>query len=535
MKHRNKNSVLQRFFEQLGTAVPSEGPACDRVLQRLQNEPVTIEHRFARSSPQLPWPAFALAVVAVVVAVLVPARVLRSAPAVLEDGSGSRSIHYGDVVRGGTLKFADGSRVEVRPESELSLESTNEGPRVKLEKGDVLVSAAKQLVIHTRDMSAVGKVFVVNTKEEGSRVAAFGGETKVQQGTMETTLKPGDQTATNPTMQPQLLSLQVAWSREAQSMLALLQQPPAPRLAFEVASVRLSANAPPTGERGGGGGVRRRNPRPAGEPCGSGGEPVIDPRNFSASETTIHAVITWAYGLDCKIWRGSDHLLGGPDWLKEDGYDIQAVIPQGTPQYSKFQVKNNQASELQKMLQTLLAERFKLVIHRETREMPVYVLSVAKGGPRIIPSPLGKKADVNMITTANGQVVRAPGSAPPRPPGLSIWKDGDDDCCETTSPEGISGTKKAIAYLAGQLALTVGRPVLDRTGLTGEFNYNFIFEPTYSPGLPGPSGPRPAYLPPADTRSISKALEQDLGLKLESTREKIDVFVIDRIERPTEN
>jgi uncharacterized protein (TIGR03435 family) len=235
------------------------------------------------------------------------------------------------------------------------------------------------------------------------------------------------------------------------------------------------------------------------------------------------------------MWRGSDLLFGGPQWTKEDGYDIQALIPAGTPPYTNPQFHERKTPELQRMLQTLLAERFKLVLHRETREMPVYVLSVAKGGPRMIPSNIRKKADVDMITLANGNVVRAPGFGPVALPGISVWKDGDDDCCLSTTPETVYAVKQPMSHLAKMLSYTLGRPVVERTGLTGDFNYYFAFEPTYAPGLPGPSGPRPASLPPADTRSIFTALEQDLGLKLESAREKIDVFVIDRIDRPTEN
>ena len=504
--------------------------ACDRVLQRLQEEEVVPEP-LMQAAPQRRWQVFAIGAAAMVIAVLVPATVLRSAPAVLEDGSGSRSVHYGDVVRGGTLKLSDGSRVEVRPKSKLSLESTNDGPRVLLESGDVLVNAARQLLIQTRDMSAAGKVFLVNAQEEGSRVAVFGGETKVQQGAMETTLKPGDQAVTNPAMEPRLLSQQIAWSREAQSILALLQQAPAsPRLAFDEASIRLHPDATPTGERGVSGGVRRRNPRPAGEPCGSDREPVLDPRRFDASETTVHALITWAYGIDCRLWRGSDLLFGGPQWIKDDGYDIQALIPEGSPRYSNSQFHEHKAPELQRMLQTLLSERFKLVLHRETREMPVYVLSVARGGPRMIPSNVGQKSDVKTITLANGNVVRAPGFGPILSPGLSIWKDGDDDCCLSTTPETITAVKQPLSHLANMLSFILGRPVVERTGLSGEFNLYFAFEPTFPPGIP-----RPPSLPPSDTRSIFTALEQDLGLKLDSGSEKMGVLVIDRIERPTEN
>jgi uncharacterized protein (TIGR03435 family) len=262
---------------------------------------------------------------------------------------------------------------------------------------------------------------------------------------------------------------------------------------------------------------------------------VLDPRRLDANHTTAHALILWAYGLDCTPWRGSDVLFGGAAWTKEDGFDVQAIIPEGTPAYTNPELHAHKAPELQKMLQTMLLERFKLALHREAREVDAYVLSVAKGGPRMVPSPIGKKADVEMVTLSNGNVVRAPGMAPVLS-GLSVWKEGDDDCCTSTTPEGISAVKQPIAHLAKRLAFILGKPVIDRTDLTGNYNFGFVFEPTYPPGLPGPSGAaRPAFLPPPDTRSVFRAIEQDLGLKIEAGKEKIEVLVIDHIERPTEN
>jgi uncharacterized protein (TIGR03435 family) len=89
----------------------------------------------------------------------------------------------------------------------------------------------------------------------------------------------------------------------------------------------------------------------------------------------------------------------------------------------------------------------------------------------------------------------------------------------------ISGKKKSSAWLANMVGLAAGRLVLDRTGLTGEFNYQFTFEPD----RPMPPGF------PVDTRSIFKAIEEDLGLKLEAKTEKVEVLVIDHVARPSEN
>jgi uncharacterized protein (TIGR03435 family) len=451
------------------------------------------------------------------------------------------TVQTGDTIQtnggGAQLALVDGSRVEMRSQSELSLERADDGLRIRLSKGGIIVNAAEQrsghLYVQTKDItvSVIGTVFLVNAGDDGSRVAVIEGEVRVQQGDSEKKLLPGEQ-VTTPPLEWQPMSEEIAWSRNVDVHIALLQQSSTvssestvavAREAFEVVSVRPSPFPAGGGERGGGAGVRRRNPRPTGEPCGSSNEPVIDPRRFDASDTTVVALTLWAYGLDCTLDRGSDFLFGGPDWIKNDGFDVQAVIPEGTPSYTRDQLVAHSAPKLQAMLQTLLSDRFKLVLHRETKEMPAYVLTVAAGGPRYIASSRVKKPTV---TQPGGRVVFAPGFGDPNPPrGMSIWREGDDTCCQSVGPGSIDGTKKSMAWLAKMLAWTTGRPVLDRTGLTGEFNYLVTFEP----GRPMPPGF------PVDTRSVFTAIEQDFGLKLEPSNEKFEVLVIDRVERPTEN
>src|SRR5437870_5189124 len=131
---------------------------------------------------------------------------------------------------------------------------------------------------------------------------------------------------------------EILWSRNVVAHLALLQQSAlsivpssgtVAREAFEVASVRPTNSISGGGRGAGGGNV---SSRPAGEPCGSPVSfPQIDPRRFSTTDTTLLALILWAYGKDCSIWRGSDYLSGGPPWIKSDGFDIEALIPEGTP------------------------------------------------------------------------------------------------------------------------------------------------------------------------------------------------------------
>jgi len=130
------------------------------------------------------------------------------------------------------------------------------------------------------------------------------------------------------------------------------------------------------------------------------------------------------------------------------------------------------------------------------------------------------------VTTPGGRTVVTPGFGDPNPTrGMSVWREGDSTWYQSVGPGLISGDKKDMAWFAGFLARATGRPVLDRTGLTGEFNFMFTFEPD-----------RP--MPPgffADPRSMFTAIEQDFGLKLEPSSHNVDVLVIDRVERPSEN
>src|SRR4029079_16669275 len=126
--------------------------------------------------------------------------------------------------------LTDGSRIELRSQGEFSVEKASDGILVHLQKGGIIVRAAKQdsghLYVKTKDMtvSVVGTVFLVNAEEEGSRVAVIEGEVRVQQGATETKLKPGEKVNTTPRMESQAVSQQIAWSSKAPEHIALLQQ-----------------------------------------------------------------------------------------------------------------------------------------------------------------------------------------------------------------------------------------------------------------------------------------------------------------------
>lgn len=205
-------------------------------------------------------------------------------------------------------------------------------------------------------------------------------------------------------------------------------------------------------------------------------------------------------------------LVGGPSWIHTDGYDIE-----GKPE------DNTDQNGMWLMLQTLLADRFKLAMHRETRELPVYDLQVAKSGPKLAAPQGGDCSEVMTAFPAPGQ----PRPAPPCGPGLVKSGTG-------LAMEGISVSMPALTK---RLSLILGREVIDKTGITGRFSLHLEFAMDDAlAGLPNPAGPDASGQPQASDRpSIRTALQEQLGLKLEVSKGPVGVLVIDHVERPTEN
>jgi len=204
----------------------------------------------------------------------------------------------------------------------------------------------------------------------------------------------------------------------------------------------------------------------------------------------------------------ASQVVGGPAWINSEGYDIQAKPAPGTD-----------PKQVWPMWQTLLADRFKLRLHRETRELPIYDLTVAKSGPKL---PAAKKA---------GCVSFPLGTAPHYVPGKV-------DCGYVSGPFGggqglrIDGKKIHVADLIRELAFVLDRPVLDKTGFTGEFDLDLSFTPDETlQGMPaGYGGPTDPKRP-----NILAALEEQLGLKLTPAKGPVEVLVIDHAERPATN
>jgi uncharacterized protein (TIGR03435 family) len=191
----------------------------------------------------------------------------------------------------------------------------------------------------------------------------------------------------------------------------------------------------------------------------------------------LDTIVREAYGIK------HDQLSGGPAWLHTDQFDIEAKAS-GDPDRARMMA----------MLRTLLAERFQLKIRRETHEENIYALVVGKGGPKLTPS------------TASESFIRLYRNTPVELPGVDYT---------------IGGQKVSLAQLADRLGdMQLGRPVQDRTGIQGEFDFKLRYATDDNPD----TGP-----------SIFAAIQEQLGLKLEAAKGPVETFVIEKAERPSGN
>jgi len=200
-------------------------------------------------------------------------------------------------------------------------------------------------------------------------------------------------------------------------------------------------------------------------------------------------------------------ISGGPSWLTSDRFDVQARPPASDGPSDLLQMTEDQRKlvqqQMRQRLQALLAERFKLAVHKETKELPVYALVLAKNGPKLKQSQ-DQKGPMH-IAMERGQ---------------------------------LNGQQCSMETLAKVLSPRLARSVLDRTGLKG--NYDFNLEWTPDPGEPmgrGGPGEGPPATPPADLSgpSIFTAVQEQLGLKLEPQKGPVEIIVVDGAEKPSAN
>ncbi|MGE0444568.1 MAG: TIGR03435 family protein [Vicinamibacterales bacterium] len=229
-----------------------------------------------------------------------------------------------------------------------------------------------------------------------------------------------------------------------------------------------------------------------------------------ATNVTLQILISIAYGEDVPLppdrLAFSDRWIGGagPDFLRANRYDVLAVAP-----------ANPAPEQMPVMLRALLAERFNLQVHRETRNLPSYALVAAREDKRLGPRL---------------RAAEAPCVAPPPPRPTARGDMTPTPCIIRNVPGKAVARSVTIARLATMLPNWVGdrRPVEDRTGLAGEFDFELDWTPLQMPSadaqiLPiDPNGP-----------TLFTALDEQLGLKLDAVRTDVEVIVVDHAEPPS--
>src|SRR5580700_2094836 len=183
-----------------------------------------------------------------------------------------------------------------------------------------------------------------------------------------------------------------------------------------------------------------------------------------------------------------------------------------------------------------MSERFKLAVRRETRQLPVYALAMARKD-RTMGADLRRSGMECAPIRIAASFPNAPPPPPPPGPQAPAGRADQDpnrfgQGCGGMLTQGlISGRKMTLTQLANLLARFLNKSVLDMTGLSGDFDIDLVYTPDQTPTAPD-GGPRPV-TGPSDGPSIFTAIQEQLGLKLESTRGPVNVLVIDHVERPT--
>lgn len=219
---------------------------------------------------------------------------------------------------------------------------------------------------------------------------------------------------------------------------------------------------------------------------------------FTASNTTLKNVLQYqAYGIP------ESRILGGPPWIGSQRFDIEAKTDSAVLERLQALNRDQRRLETRAMFQQLLADRFKLAAHWETRDLPIYALVVQKKGPSLSPS---KEPEGHSGTSASDGRFTAK--------GLTLGQLAD--------------------ALTQELSRELGRVVIDKTGVQGR--YDFALKWTPETGAPLVNNGTDASAPPPDTGpSIFTAIQEQLGLKLESAKGPVQVLVIDHVEMPSEN
>jgi uncharacterized protein (TIGR03435 family) len=228
---------------------------------------------------------------------------------------------------------------------------------------------------------------------------------------------------------------------------------------------------------------------------GSHSDSGFDNGRFTAENISLKTLLQYdAYGIP------GPQIIGGPDWINSERFDIEAKVDDTAAEQMKTLSYDQETLLRRQMVQELLADRFKLAVHWETKELPVYALAVAKGGPRLTAS---KDPNTGASTSSNNGRLTA----------------------TDVTMEKLAQTLTQI------LARELGRVVIDKTGIEGRYDLTLTWSPENNSASMVNAPNEASALGP----SIFTALREQLGLKLESTKGSVETLVIDHIEKPSEN
>jgi len=240
---------------------------------------------------------------------------------------------------------------------------------------------------------------------------------------------------------------------------------------------------------------------------------MFKPNGLTAT-TTLQMLIRLAYGVE------DNQIAGAPNWVNSDKYEIEAKMDSATADGLRTLNEDQGGIVRGRMMQALLEDRFKLTLHHETKELPLYSLVVAKNGPKLQEAKPGDTYP-NGIKGPDGHAVV----------GGHLMRVGRGQ---------LTGQSLPIKELARLLSQQLGRTVVDNTGLAGNYDFTLQWTPeeNQGPTFKGPEGSQgigSASSPDPSGPSIYTAIQEQLGLKLESQKGPVEILVIDHVEKPSEN
>jgi bla regulator protein BlaR1 len=257
------------------------------------------------------------------------------------------------------------------------------------------------------------------------------------------------------------------------------------------------------------------------------------PEGISATGVTLQSLIQEAYGV------GDQQISGAPDWIKSEHYDIEAKVDRSAADELGKLREDQRSVATQRMLQTLLADRFKLTLQRGAKELPVYALVIGENGSKLQEAKAGDTPSKG-VKFLDGR---------PLEPGMMSMQYG------TNGPDGhplesgmmmmqfgggqIAGHGVPLGVLAKQLSQQLGVAVVDKTGLTGKYDFTLQWAPDKSQAPLRGAEESPAgsdgTLSVESSPSLFTAIQEQLGLKLEPQKAPMQVLVIDHVEAPAGN